>query len=97
MPLAPDKRAHLLSGFLLAVIVLCLVGAPAAALGGRSAFLASLAVPFLAVVVAGIVKEVLDRRDPEHHTCDPWDAIATIGGGLLIIVPIFITALLWRH
>lgn len=48
--------------------------------------LAALAV----VAVVAVVKEIYDRMHKDIHTCDVWDAIATILGGVagfLISVP----------
>lgn len=35
------------------------------------------------VAFFAIAKEISDYYDPEHHTCDWRDAVATMAGGLL--------------
>ncbi len=40
----------------------------------------------VACAAVGIGKEFYDRRDPEHHTTDVWDAVVTISGGLAIFL-----------
>lgn len=35
------------------------------------------------VIVAAVGKEVYDKFHPANHTADVYDALATIGGGLL--------------
>ncbi len=94
MKIPIDKRWHMLIGAIVAFFIIAVVCIPAACLWGRQAFITSLFVPFLAVVVAADGKEVLDLKDPAHHTSDIWDAVATTVGGLLILVPALVIALL---
>ena len=63
-----DKWLHAIVGALIFVAVLFLTGLPDVALG--------------ACAVAGVAKEVYDRRQP-GHTADWLDAGATIAPGLL--------------
>ena len=37
----------------------------------------------LLVIVGAIGKEIYDYFNKKNHTPDPWDAVATIAGGLL--------------
>jgi hypothetical protein len=39
-----------------------------------------------AVTAAAVGKEVYDYMHKDKHTPDAWDAIATIGGGLLAFI-----------
>lgn len=39
-----------------------------------------------AVVVAAVGKEVYDYMHKDKHTPDVWDAIATIGGGVIAFI-----------
>jgi len=64
-----DKQAHALSG---AILVLLPV------IASRPLWLGLLICSF-----AAIAKEVYDSRHPDAHTCDVWDAIATVSGGAL--------------
>lgn len=86
-----DKREHLISGALLAAGILAIFGAPAAMMWGADALkwfcLAAIAV----VVFAAVLKERLDRRWPGHES-DPWDAVCTISGGALVVLPVLLIA-----
>jgi hypothetical protein len=35
------------------------------------------------VNLVGWVKEQYDSYHPDKHTVDPWDALATLGGGVV--------------
>jgi len=73
MKLIPlDKQAHALSG---AVLVLLPVIASRPLWWG-----------LLICLVAALAKEVYDRRHPDVHSCDVWDAIATVSGGALAAI-----------
>jgi dolichol kinase len=63
----PDKALHMLTGIFL-FAVLHFFSVPAAVAG---------------VVIAAVSKEIYDRMHADQHTCDVWDAIATIIGGLI--------------
>ncbi len=65
--LPPDKALHMLTGVMLFAL-LHFVSAPLA---------------FAGVVVAAIAKEVYDYMHADLHTCDVWDAVATVIGGLV--------------
>jgi hypothetical protein len=42
--------------------------------------------PWLALAcvnLVGWVKEQYDSYHPDKHTVDPWDALATLGGGVV--------------
>lgn len=62
-----DKQAHLLSGIALAL-----------ALG----YLFPPIYGVLAALVAGALKELYDHFHPDIHTCDVWDFVATLSGGV---------------
>jgi hypothetical protein len=40
--------------------------------------------------LAGILKEVYDKGHADIHTEDKWDAVATIGGGLIGFIALVI-------
>lgn len=72
--IAQDKANHITYGAAICAVAACFV-APWIA---------------LAIVAAiGAVKEVYDRSHPAH-TSDPIDFAATVGGGLLVVLPLFI-------
>jgi hypothetical protein len=71
-----DKKAHALAGAVIYAGTYTL----ARSLDAKHPRLIALGT----VLAAGIVKEVLDRRDPLRHTCDPLDAAATLGGGVVV-------------
>lgn len=77
MKITTDKVEHFCSAFV-AGFILVLAGAllrlPAATTFWGACSLTSW---------AGIAKECADSRDPEHHTADPWDALASAVGGCL--------------
>lgn len=70
MKLALDKQAHALSG---AVIVFACERAGM-----------SLIRSVLICITLGLAKEIYDAYHPDTHTCDGWDFVATISGGLLV-------------
>lgn len=43
-------------------------------------------VALLTVAFTAIAKELYDQRNKEHHTPDPYDALATMLGGLVGLV-----------
>lgn len=96
MKLATDKIAHAWTEAALAAVLLVMFGIPAACVWGRTAFLVTLAVIFLALVSVAIGKEIADACDPLHHTSDRWDAVASISGGLVVLLPALLIALA-RH
>jgi len=67
-----DKQAHALSG---AILVLLPVITSRPLWWG-----------LLICLGAALAKEVYDLRHPDHHTCDFWDAIATISGGAVAAI-----------
>ena len=44
------------------------------------------AVGMAAVTVAAVGKEIYDYFNKDKHTPDVWDAVATIGGGVLGLI-----------
>ena len=46
------------------------------------------------LIAAALGKERYDAAHPEIHTADPFDALATVAGGLLVLLPVFLTC--WR-
>lgn len=71
-----DKSGHFMLGLLAGAITVGFVGLLAGHLIGA---LAGAAVS----IAAGAGKEYLDSLDPQHHTVDKYDAIATIAGGFI--------------
>ena len=65
-----DKLLHYLVGQLIALLSV-----------GLSPWLS-----LLLVAAAAIGKEAYDSAHPATHTCDPWDAAATVIGGVLVWV-----------
>jgi hypothetical protein len=65
--LPPDKALHALGGILMFAV------------GNLHSLLAAA----ILVVADAILKEVYDSFHSDKHTCDPYDALATCGGGLL--------------
>lgn len=63
-----DKVAHFASGVVLYAGLLPFVGS-------------SLALSV--VIMAAVAKEIYDSCNPDKHTADMWDAVATTLGGLL--------------
>ena len=75
-----DKQQHFLGGFVLS-------------------FSFSFVSPFLGLMVAmfaGWAKEMLDRRDPENHTSDEKDMLATWFGGVVGLVFYLILSIVER-
>jgi len=62
-----DKQAHMLSGFLIAVVLTPFIGAYS----------------ILVVATIAILKEIYDYEHKSIHTPDFWDWVATSLGGLL--------------
>ena len=62
-----DKQAHMLSGFLIAVVLTPFIGAYA----------------ILVVSTIAILKEIYDYEHKSIHTPDFWDWAATTLGGVL--------------
>ncbi len=66
-----DKIAHAIAGAAVGSIALYVLGSDLLSL--------------LVVAVAGAGKDWwLDRARPDSHIVDPWDAVATIGGYVLL-------------
>ena len=63
-----DKVAHFASGTILYAALLPFVGS-------------SLALSV--IVMVAVAKEIYDSCNPDKHTADLWDAVATTLGGLL--------------
>ena len=43
---------------------------------------------------AAFGKERYDAAHPENHTSDPYDALATLLGGIAVLLPVFLTEVL---
>ncbi len=72
-----DKQAHALAGACLFLLCLVLGAGAQIALG--------------LVALAAVAKEAYDHAHPDVHTCDAWDAFATIlpaAIGWLLMVPL---------
>jgi len=65
-----DKALHIIAGVLVYAV----------------AHFASPIIGMAAVAVVAVGKEVYDYMHKDKHTPDAWDAIATIGGGLLAFI-----------
>lgn len=46
------------------------------------------------LLAAALGKERYDAAHPDTHTSDPFDALATLLGGLLVLLPVLLTN--WR-
>jgi hypothetical protein len=62
-----DKQMHMLSGFIIAVLLTPFIGAYS----------------ILVVAVIAALKEIYDARHPDKHTADFMDWVATVLGGVL--------------
>ena len=62
-----DKQMHMLSGFIIAVLLTPFIGAYS----------------ILVVAVIAALKEIYDARHPDKHTADFMDWVATVLGGLV--------------
>ena len=62
-----DKQMHLMSGFLIAVVLTPFIGAYA----------------ILVVAIIALLKEIYDYEHKSIHTPDIWDWVATTLGGVL--------------
>ena len=83
MKIEKDKLQHFVAGFLIAGLMgwACMGVLVAGGVGREyAAFMGSYGGLLLAGF-AGHVKELMDAKDPSHHTYDGWDAFATGGGG----------------
>ena len=63
--IAIDKQAHFLGGACIAL---------------AGAVLGSLEAGVLVAIAAGAIKEIYDKQNPENHTADIWDFLATCAG-----------------
>ncbi len=82
------------AGAFIALMFSLLFYIPALALFGRWGGFLSLFNVFSVVVFAGIAKEYLDSLDREHHKVEFWDFLATVIGGLFVLIPI-VAGLIW--
>ena len=62
-----DKQMHMLSGFIIAVLLTPFIGAYS----------------ILVVAVIAALKEIYDARHPDKHTADFMDWVATTLGGIV--------------
>lgn len=74
-----DKALHAIAGILVAIIVIALVKL----LTNWSEFTAQV-IAFLAVIIAGALKEYKDWKS--YGRADMYDIIATVLGGFLVIL-----------
>ena len=70
MKIEKDKAGHFAAGCVIALL---------------GCFLFNPGVGFGAALIAGMGKEFLDSKDPEHHTVEAADVWFTAGGGLLVV------------
>lgn len=87
MTLSLDKVGHIKGGAAIAAFFAVCFGVPAGILLGRPGALAAFLATLLVVAVAGGIKEYLDSLDPQHHSVELLDFVATVVGGLLVLVP----------
>ena len=62
-----DKQMHFLSGAILGIILTPFIGAYS----------------IVVVAVIAALKEIYDARQPDKHTADIWDWVATTLGGVV--------------
>lgn len=78
-----DKALHALGGALLAAVFY-----PALLyISVRLALIGTL----ILVIVVGLTKEGYDAAHADRHTADLHDALATVLGGMLVILPLYLT------
>ena len=76
-PLIPkDKQQHLLAG--------AVIGLGAGYTAKQLGFKHPERWGFAAGVLAGVAKELYDKKHPKNHTCDVNDALATAGGATIV-------------
>lgn len=83
MKIEKDKKGHFIAGAiitLLSALFAWIVGLP-------------LWLMLVPTAIAAVGKEVYDRQHPEKHTCDVWDAVATVLGAVPVIIIVVIIAL----
>lgn len=87
MTIPTDKIGHLKAGAFTALVYGLAFGGAGAAMTGRIGALIGLAATLLVVIGAAVAKEYLDSLDRENHCVELWDFLATVIGGLLVLVP----------
>lgn len=91
MHLPPDKRAHAWAGAMIAATGSIGLGTPLACAWGRLTWPITLAVTLLIVICLAVGKELWDARHPPHRA-EVADAMATIAGGLAVLIPLALAA-----
>ena len=76
---AEDKIKHFVIGMIIFIVALL--------------FGVNQSLSFFIVVVAGISKEIYDYHYPDRHTVESYDVIATVVGGLVIMM--FLEVIKW--
>jgi hypothetical protein len=79
-----DKALHLLAGVVLTAVLHPLLVWLDQTL--------AMALTAMALIVVGFGKETIDALLDETHIPDPWDALATLVGGLLVLLPLYVSA-----
>lgn len=85
----PDKAKHYIVGTMIQAIVTAI---SIVFMHPLFAFMLSM----LAVVVAGYIKEQIDKRRP-NHTYDKEDITFTVAGGAMVFVPGLISCLVLNY
>ena len=91
-----DKANHFAYGAFAAAVVasvLLVGGQHIEAMAVPVAYVAGIALA--CALLPGILKEIADHADPEHHTASWGDVGYTVLGGLHVAVPLFLLGFLW--
>lgn len=83
MKIEQDKVLHFVTGFFISVFLgwLCIGVFEAIGMNPVHAACFGSYAGLMFSGLAGWAKELMDSKDPRHHTYDGWDALATGGGG----------------
>jgi len=74
-----DKLLHFAAGALITTLVIIVTG--------------SLALAGVAVLLAGVLREVYDAYHPDTNTVDIWDIVATCAGWIPVSLVVLFTQL----
>ena len=77
--MAKDKALHFAGGAAIGATTYALVQTVAPDLRGWKKHAVAIGVS----AIVALAKEYSDAQDPEHHSCDARDAVATVAGGVL--------------
>ena len=79
MMIAHDKKLHFIAG---------------AVIAGMVGYFTSPVTGFVAAALVGLIKELYDMRNPEKHTADVLDFVATLVGGFTVTLVLIFVELL---